>query len=130
MKKLTIIACALLFAAVGCGGGGSYPDISIAELKAAIASNAVVLIDVNGSSSYRKGHIPGAIDYSAHKNDLASKLPADKNTLIVAYCGGPTCGAYKRAAKAAQELGYTNVKHFSAGISGWIRAGETVEKAE
>jgi rhodanese-related sulfurtransferase len=129
MKILTIITSVLLLAAVGCGGG-SYPDISVAELKTAIQSNAVVLIDVNGSSSYRNGHIPGAIDYSTHKKDLASKLPADKNTLIVAYCGGPTCGAYKSAAKAAQELGYTNVKHLSAGIAGWMQAGETVEKAE
>jgi rhodanese-related sulfurtransferase len=129
MKIPTIITSVLLLAAVGCGRS-SYPDISIAELKSAIASNSVVVMDVNGSSSYRNGHIPGAIDYHAHKKDLASKLPADKNTLIVAYCGGPTCGAYKSAAKAARALGYTNVKHLSAGISGWLQAGETIEKAE
>ena len=46
-------------------------------------------------------------------------LPADKNALIVAYCGGPKCGAWKKAAKAAAALGYTNIKHFSGGISGW-----------
>lgn len=129
MKIFTAFAFVLLLVAVGCGGG-SYPDISIAELKAAIAENKVVVIDVNGTSSYRKGHIPGAIDYSAHKGNLAAKLPADKNTLIVAYCGGPMCGAYKAAAKAAQEMGYTNVKHLSAGISGWTKAGEVLEKAE
>jgi len=37
--------------------------------------------------------------------------------------------AYKTAAKKAVALGYTNVKHFSAGISGWTSAGEKVEKA-
>ena len=31
------------------------------------------------------------------------------------------------AAKAAKELGYTNVKHLSAGISGWKDAGEKTE---
>ena len=49
-------------------------------------------------------------------------------TLIVAYCGGPRC-AYKRAAGAAEKLGHTNVKHLSAGISGWLKAGEKAEKA-
>jgi rhodanese-related sulfurtransferase len=89
MKIFAAFASVVLLVAVGCGGG-SYPDISIAELKAAMAENKVVIIDVNGSSSYRKGHIPGAIDFSAHKANLAAKLPADKSTLVVAYCSGPT----------------------------------------
>ena len=37
------------------------------------------------------------------------------------------CGAYAAAAKKAKELGYTNVKHLSAGISGWKKAGEKTE---
>ena len=36
---------------------------------------------------------------------------------------------YKTAAEKAVALGYTNVKHLSAGISGWKEAGEKVEKA-
>lgn len=56
-------------------------------------------------------------------------MPKDKHALIVAYCGGPQCQAYQSAAKAAQKLGYTNVKHLTAGISGWHDAGEKMEKA-
>lgn len=107
---------------------GEYPDISVAELKQAITDKSVTVIDVNGSESYKEGHVPTAIDYSEAKEDLAAKLPADKDALIVAYCGGPSCGAYTKAAKAAKELGYTNVKHLSAGISGWKKAGEEVAK--
>ena len=62
------------------------------------------------------------------KADIAKSLPADKNALVVAYCGGPTCNAYAAAAKAAKELGYTNVKHLSAGISGWKDAKAPLEK--
>ena len=29
------------------------------------------------------------------------------DALVVAYCGGPSCSAYKKAANAAKELGYT-----------------------
>ena len=102
---------------------GEYPDISTADLQAAIAAKAVVLIDCNGSESYAQGHIPGALDFAAVGKELAQHLPQDKQTLVVAYCGGPACGAYKRGAAAAEALGYTKVQHFSAGISGWKQAG-------
>ena len=107
---------------------GSYPDISLADLKSAIASKKVTLLDVNGPVTYSNGHIPGAIDYTAHTADLAKVLPTDKNALIVAYCGNEYCGAYARAAEAAQKLGYTNVQHFKPGIAGWKAAKEPTEK--
>jgi rhodanese-related sulfurtransferase len=105
-----------------------YPDISIADLKKAIAEGKVAVIDVNGSSSFQNGRVPTAIDFASEKDNLAAKLPEDKSTLVVAYCGGPACSAYKKAAQQAEELGYTNVKHLSAGISGWKKAGEELEK--
>ena len=126
MKKfLTLLA--VVFGAVALHAG-EYPDISINELKSAIVHKQVTVIDVNGSDSYKEGHIPGAIDFQSVKADLAAKLPSDKSALVVAYCGGPTCGAYAAAAKAASELGYTNVKHLSAGISGWKDAHAPLEK--
>lgn len=105
-------------------------DISIPELKAAIVSQKVVLIDANGSESWRKGHIAGALDFESTKAKLAALLPQDKNAPVVAYCGGPKCMAYKAAATAALKLGYTNVKHLPDGIKGWIAAGEPVEKGK
>jgi rhodanese-related sulfurtransferase len=128
MKKiLTLLAS--LFLAINVYAGEKIADISIAELKSAIDAKQVVLLDANGSQSWKEGHIPGAVDFSTTKDDLASVLPKDKNALVVAYCGGPKCQAYKAAAEAAKKLGYTNVKHLSAGISGWTEAKEAVEKA-
>ena len=126
MKKiLTLLAIILLplnaFA-------GTYTDISLSDLKTAIAAKKVTLLDVNGPVTYANGHIPGAIDYTAHTADLASVLPADKTSLIVAYCGSEHCGAYARAAEAASKLGYTNVQHFKPGIVGWKAAGEATQK--
>lgn len=128
MKKLILLFVFCLTAAALHAEG--FPDISIADLKAAIAAKSVVLIDANGSESWRAGHIPGAIDFDSTKDKLASLLPKDRSALIVAYCGGPMCHAYQAAAKAAEKLGYKNVKHLSAGISGWKNASETVEKAK
>src|SRR5207253_238937 len=122
MKKLlTLLATACLAASAY---AGEYPDISINELKAAISARKAVVIDVNGSESWQRGHIPTAIDFAGNRDKLASVLPSDKSALVVAYCGGPQCHAYQAAAKAAEKLGYTNVKHLTAGISGWMQAGE------
>ena len=128
MKSLLF---ALLFA-VSCSFtafGAEFADISQKDLAAAIAAKQVVLLDVNGSESYKSGHIPGAIDFDGVKEaDLAKTLPADKGALIVAYCGGPQCGAWQGGAEAAAKLGYTNIKHFREGISGWKSSGAGVEK--
>lgn len=128
MKKFLTLIASLLCAAALFAGSSKFADISQAELQAAIAAKSAVILDVNGSDSYKAGHIPGAIDYIANKKQLAALLPADKNTLVVAYCGSPSCGAYAAAADAAVKLGYTNVKHFSPGISGWKKSGAPTEK--
>jgi len=126
MKLLLTLALSLF--AAGSIMSAEYPDISVEDLKKAISDGKVAVIDVNGSASFEKGRIPGSVDFAATKDSLAEKLPADKDTLVVAYCGGPSCSAYKAAAKKAEELGYTNIKHLSAGISGWKKAGEELEK--
>lgn len=127
MKKLITLAFALI-ASFSTVMAAEFPDISIEDLKQAIADKKVTVIDVNGSGSYQAGHVPTAIDFQAQGASLASLLPADKGALVVAYCGGPQCSAYKAAAKKAAELGYTNVKHLSAGISGWKAASAPLEK--
>ena len=129
MKKLiAILATALVAAATSFAG--EFPDISIAEVKSAIKEKKATIIDVNGTDSYAKKHVPTALDFDAVEKELAKHLPSDKDSLIIAYCGGPKCSAYQAAAKAAQKLGYKNVKHMSAGISGWVDAGEKTEKAK
>ena len=125
MKKLLTLGAALL--TVVAVVAGEFPDVSVTEVKALSESKKAVIIDVNGSESYVKGRVPGALDYEAVKGKLAEVLPKDKQALIVAYCGGPKCKAYQEAAKAAEELGYKNIKHMSAGISGWKAAGQKLE---
>jgi rhodanese-related sulfurtransferase len=127
MKKILAVLAVAAFAVSALAG--EYADVSVKEVKTLVASKKAVLIDVNGTKSFNEGRVPGAINYEAVKDKLASALPADKSTLIIAYCGSPRCKAYKEAAEAATKLGYTNVKHMSAGIKGWKDAGEKVEKS-
>lgn len=100
--------------------------ISYEDLKKAIEEKKVVLLDCNGDESYANGHIPTALNGKA--DDIGSKLPADKAALIVAYCGSEKCTAWKGGASKASKLGYTNIKHFSGGLKGWVAAGGKLEK--
>lgn len=129
MKSLLSLLLTLGLATAAFAASGKVSDISHQELTAAVAAKSVTLLDVNGSESFKEGRIPGAIDYDANKAKLAALLPRDKNALIVAYCGNEYCSAYKAAATAAMELGYTNVKHYSPGIDGWKKSGAKVEKS-
>ncbi len=126
LKKLLTLTA--VFALTAFAASGKYADISHDELKAAIATGKITIVDVNGSASYASGHIPGAMDYAVVKDSLAAKLPAEKSALVVAYCGGPQCSAYRVAYDAAVALGYTRVKHYSGGISGWAGKNEKMEK--
>jgi rhodanese-related sulfurtransferase len=105
---------------VDCKNETLYKHISKDELKKDIADNKAFLIDVNSKESFDKEHIGNAIHFGSTK-EFAKALPADKNAEIVAYCGGPKCTAWKKAATEACKLGYNNIRHFTDGISGWVK---------
>ena len=126
MKKLSAALVAIAIAVTAFAG--EYKEVSVKEAREMVDAKKAVFIDVNGTDSYKKGRIPGALNFEEVKGKLASTLPKDKNATIVAYCGGPQCQAYTKAAKAASDLGYKNVRHLVAGISGWKEAGQPVEK--
>ena len=61
------------------GSKREFVEISMADVKVAVEKKTATFVDVNGSESFAKGHIPGAIDFVAHEKDLASLLPKDKS---------------------------------------------------
>jgi len=81
-----------------------------------------VLLDVRGTESYARGHLPGAVDL-AHRKIIASKLadypPA---TVFVTYCAGPHCNGAARAAIRLARLGRP-VKIMVGGVTGWLDEG-------
>ena len=69
-----------------------------------------MIIDSRPAAQY-DGHIPGAINIPDSQFDkLVDKLPADKATLLLFYCGGLECMLSHNSAFKAEKLGYTNVK--------------------
>lgn len=137
MKKLLLVTVllgstfSLAALASDCSDEARYPEISYPELRALIGKGSTAsaagatVIDVNGQESFDRLHVPGAIHFASAGAKFTSKLPKNKNALIVAYCGGPMCTAWKKAAEQACAAGYTNVKHFKEGITGWERLSKS-----
>lgn len=82
----------------------------------------VMLIDARPyKPKYIKGHIPMAVSIPDSQFDkMTDKLPADKSSLLIYYCGGLKCKLSHKSAMKAEKLGYTNVKVFAEGYPAWM----------
>jgi rhodanese-related sulfurtransferase len=100
-----------------------YPSVSAEWVKEQIDKGAdMVLVDSRPKrAKYDKSHIPTAISIPDMQFDeLKSQLPADKNKLLVFYCGGLDCKLSHKSAAKAIGLGYTHVKVFAEGYPAWV----------
>ncbi len=82
----------------------------------------VILVDARPyKPKYIKGHIPGAVSIPDSQFDkMTDRLPADKDSLLIFYCGGLKCKLSHKSAMKAEKLGYTNVKVFAEGYPAWM----------
>ena len=83
----------------------------------------VMIIDARPfKPKYVKGHIPMAVSIPNTQFDkMVDKLPADKNALLIYYCGGLQCKLSHKSARKAEALGYTNVKVFAEGFPSYMK---------
>ena len=102
------------------------------EVQQKIASNEdVILINALGADSFRAKHIPGSINIPAGKvTEIAEQVLPDKDQEIIVYCSAPNCTASPSAAKKLLDLGYTNVSDFEAGLTGWLKEGFGLVRAD
>lgn len=115
---------------VGAADDSEFAAVSLEELEPHVVVGDYRLLDANGSKYFAKGHIPGAIDAAAHTDDLVAVLGENKTEPIVVYCGGADCEAWLAVAEKVRDLGYTDVRHFPLGISGWIEAGKETGRTD
>jgi rhodanese-related sulfurtransferase len=87
-------------------------------------NNNLYILDNRPFWRYSEGYIPGAICVpleEMNKESGLKKLPADKNAILVFYCGGPNCKFSPLGAKIAKEkYGYKNVKVYHPGHPDWM----------
>lgn len=135
MKK-TAFLCLLVILLIGCQpkpvtgetvttSGGSYQDVTSAELQTMLNSKDFVFINVHIPFA---GNIRGTdltIPYNEIKQNL-SQLPSDKDAKIVLYCRSGRMSQI--AAEELVSLGYTNVWNLKGGMADWQQAGNELEE--
>lgn len=140
-RELENETIAVAFAAEVARGG--YRVVDTKELNSWLDQKKPMLIvdTMPYEDSYRKQHIPGAVQIEfpipemtilddKKKEALLKLIGPDKNRLIVFYCGFTKCTRSHNAAMWAVKLGYRNVYRYPGGIKGWDEAGYPVEKVK
>lgn len=125
---------------------GGYQTVTTTELKQWIdAGKDMVLVDTMPyEASYKKGHIPGAVQFlfpipemanwntketdGKSQADFNKILGDDKEKLIVIYCGFVKCTRSHNGAAWAVKMGYKNVYRHPGGIFAWKGAKYPVSK--
>lgn len=108
-----------------------FEVITVDQAKALIGK--AQFVDFRAAVNFGKGHIKGAIaipydnksddvvgfDVTKDKFDI-SKLPADKNALLVFHSGEVNGWKGYKAATVASKAGYKNIKWMREGMDGWV----------
>ena len=148
-KRLTLLAAVL--AALGSAQFLAWPADALAADAAAVQTKdgwygkliqfdalrplvdippvkGVMLIDSRPAArQYDPGHLPGAINIPDSQFDkMVDKLPADKATQLIFYCGGLECMLSHNSAFKAEKLGYGNIKVYADGMPDWKAKGGPV----
>ncbi len=92
------------------------------------------LVEVLGEDSFKRGHIPEAINVPVPKDMTPAQLLVvaeekgiKKTDVIVTYCASYPCHASTRAAKLFLKAGFETVLDFKASKKGWVGAGFELE---
>jgi rhodanese-related sulfurtransferase len=104
--------------------GGSYTDVSVAELQAMLANKDFTLINVHIPFEGNIARTDLSIPYDQIEQNL-DKLP-DKDARIVLYCRSDRMSNI--AAKTLVGLGYTNIYNLDGGMVDWEGAGLTIAR--
>ena len=107
--------------------------IPLAQLRSVIGDHQTIILDARAAPFYQQGHIPGALnlsrdEFAADYRRLRPTLDAAKDKSIVIYCSGGDCHDSRMVASALLSLGFSHVRVFTGGWSGWTEAGLPVEK--
>ena len=115
----------------------SSPEVSTAELRAALTNSSAIILDARPYEEYAVSHIPGArvvpgkpgttpALYVADAAEVAKSIP-DKTQPLILYCNGLFCGRSERFADDLIKLGYRNVRRYQLGAPGWRALGGVMQ---
>ncbi len=106
------------------------------DAKSLLDQNKAMFFDVRNPINFGRGHVPGAtaLPYSGKSKKIVdfdmsldnfdtSKLPPDKNSVIIIYSHGVTGWKSYKAAVSAIHAGYKDVRWMREGYGKWLELG-------
>jgi rhodanese-related sulfurtransferase len=108
-----------------------FSGIELTEVKNAMQSGEMILLDGRSQSDYESGHLPGAYhlgvaDFEKALRLFSSRFP--KDTRFVIYCRGGDCSLSRRLAELLYDKGYVQLRIYWGGYNDWFLGGNPVEK--
>src|SRR5262245_18980449 len=99
------------------------PEVSPEDVKTMLdRGEHPLVLDVREKEEFRQGYLPGAVSLPRGFLEMrVEETVPDRNTPIVAYCGGGTRSLL--AGRILKVLGYTNVVSMRGGYSAWKNQG-------
>ena len=88
-----------------------------------------LLVDSRPVGRYNEAHLPGAVSIPLDvlEKEGEKLLPADRETTLVFYCGGLSCGLSPKSASIAVKLGFKDVHMYPEGEPGWKKLAYRLE---
>jgi len=113
------------------------PEMSTAELRAALTEGSAIVLDARPYEEYAVSHIPSARAvppkagttpalYVGDAVEVAKTIP-DQTQPLILYCNGLFCGRSERLADDLTKLGYRNVRRYQLGAPGWRALGGVMQ---
>jgi len=104
----------------------TIPQVSVAELNAALANTDMQIVDVRRPAEYVSGHVPRAQNAPLASLDKSlGPLELQKERLTAVICAG----GYRSSAAASllRQQGFSNLINVTGGTGAWINAGYPTE---
>jgi rhodanese-related sulfurtransferase len=88
-----------------------------------VAERSCRIIDVREPNEYAAGHIPGAENKPLSRFSPDADLPRGEPIILVCQAGGRSA----KALKAAQDAGFSDIRHYAPGTGGWRSRGGALD---
>lgn len=124
---MTCVWVLLLAAGFGRAADEPFRSVTVAEFAKLVGQPDTVVLDVRSPREFQAGRIKGAVNLNVNAPDFdaaVAKLDKGKTYLVLCASGVRSVKACKKMA----QLNFPKLVNLSAGMMGWEKAGQPVEK--